>query len=109
MLALGSGGVRGALPTLGADQFDQKDPKQVKALASYFNFLTLSIVFGACLGVTFIVWISMNKGWWKGFLITTVATFLGFVVLIIGKPLYRLEQPEESPLLRIVQVYQDYR
>ncbi|KAK6143814.1 hypothetical protein DH2020_024162 [Rehmannia glutinosa] len=51
LLALGVGGVRGALPALGADQFDAKDPKEAKGLASYFNWLLLSSVVGGSVGV----------------------------------------------------------
>ncbi|KAG8369007.1 hypothetical protein BUALT_Bualt15G0105400 [Buddleja alternifolia] len=107
LLALGVGGFRGALPALGADQFDAKDPKEAKGLASYFNWLLLSTVSGASIGVTVIVWVATNKNnhnWWKGFLITTVGAFVGFVIFAFGKPFYRLEVPKDSPLIRVAQV-----
>ncbi|XP_057807470.1 protein NRT1/ PTR FAMILY 4.5-like [Salvia miltiorrhiza] len=108
LLALGAGGFRGSFPALGADQFDENDPEEVKSLASYFNWLLLSIVGGASIGVTVIVWVSTNhplrNNWWKGFLIVTIATFFGFIVLVLGKPFYRLKIPKHSPLVRIAQV-----
>ncbi|KAL5582763.1 hypothetical protein UlMin_015205 [Ulmus minor] len=104
MLALGSGGVRGALPPLGADQFDRNNPKEEKALATFFNWLILSVTVGAAVGVTAIVYVSVNVDWYWGFFMCTVAAFLGFVVLVIGKPYYRLQTPEDSPILRIIQV-----
>ncbi|KAL1569879.1 protein NRT1/ PTR FAMILY 4.5-like [Salvia divinorum] len=108
LLALGAGGLRGSFPALGADQFDENDPEEARSLASYFNWLLLSIVGGASIGVTVIVWVSTNHplkdNWWKGFLIVTIATFLAFVVLILGKPFYRLKIPKHSPLVRIAQV-----
>ncbi|KAG9152131.1 hypothetical protein Leryth_017682, partial [Lithospermum erythrorhizon] len=108
LLALGCGGVRGALPALGADQFNEKDPKEVKSLASYFNYLVLSVVLGSSIGVTFLVYLSTNpnnKEWWKGFLICTVATFVGFAILVAGKNFYRLQNPnKDSPLVSIAQV-----
>ncbi|KAL3538368.1 hypothetical protein ACH5RR_001734 [Cinchona calisaya] len=104
LLAMGSGGVRGALPALGADQFDQRDPKGTKAVATYFNFLLLSTTVGASIGVTIIVWVATNRHWWPGFLISLIATIVGFVFLAFGKPFYRLEDPGESPLLRVIQV-----
>ncbi|KAL5580436.1 hypothetical protein UlMin_012878 [Ulmus minor] len=103
LLALGSGGVRGALPPLGADQFDRNNPKEEKALATFFNWLILSVTVGAAVGVTAIVYVSVNVGWYWGFFMCTVAAFLGFVVLVIGKPYYRLQTPEDSPILRIIQ------
>jgi len=105
LMALGTGGVKGALPSLGADQFDQKDPKEAKALASYFNFLLFSTTVGSGVGVTVIVWVSTNKGWWWGFLICSIVTGIGFVVLAVGKPFYRIQAPEQSPIVRIAQVF----
>lgn len=104
LYALGNGGVRASLPTLGADQFDKKNPKEAKALARYFNWLLLVVTWGGVLGVTVIVWISTNKGWWKGFLISLIGSSVGFLVLVVGKPFYRIQEPGESPILRIIQV-----
>uniref|UniRef100_A0A2N9EGW6 Major facilitator superfamily (MFS) profile domain-containing protein n=1 Tax=Fagus sylvatica TaxID=28930 RepID=A0A2N9EGW6_FAGSY len=104
MLAMGTGGVRGSLPALGADQFNQKDPKEAKALASYFNWLLLSTTIGAAIGVTAIVWVSTTVKWYWGFFISTVVSFVGFVILASGKPFYRLRAPGESPIIRITQV-----
>ncbi|XP_073026334.1 protein NRT1/ PTR FAMILY 4.5-like [Primulina eburnea] len=107
LLALGIGGVKGSLPALGADQFDAKNPKEAKGLASYFNWLLLSTVVGSSVGVTVIVWFATNKNnhnWWKGFLTCAIGSFIGFIFLGVGKPFYRLQVPRESPLVRIVQV-----
>lgn len=104
LLALGVGGMRGAMPALGADQFNAKDPVEAKALATFFNWLTLSSTAGAAIGVTAIVWVSMNKGWFWGFFISTVAALVGFVVLALGKPFYRIQPRGQSPFIRIAQV-----
>ncbi|KAK4751105.1 hypothetical protein SAY87_004587 [Trapa incisa] len=104
LLALGVGGMRGAMPALGADQFDAKDPVESKALATFFNWLTLSSTCGAAIGVTAIVWVSMNKGWFWGFFISTIAAFVGYVVLVMGRPFYRIRPPGQSPFVRIAQV-----
>ncbi|XP_022897433.1 protein NRT1/ PTR FAMILY 4.6-like [Olea europaea var. sylvestris] len=100
LLALGSGGFRGSLPALGADQFDQKDPKEAKGFASYFNWLLLSIA-------TVIVYISTIEGsqkWWKGFLITLVCAYVGFIIFANEEPFYRLQVPGKNPLVRIAPV-----
>ncbi|KAK3228996.1 hypothetical protein Dsin_000877 [Dipteronia sinensis] len=104
LLALGSGGVRGSLAPLGADQFDQKNPKEAKALASFFNYMLLSITLGAVIGVTVIVYVSTVKSWFWGFFISTVTASLGFVALAVGKPFYRIQPLSQSPLIRIAQV-----
>lgn len=103
-LALGSGGVRGALPALGADQFDQKTPQGAKALGRYFNWLMMATTSGAVIGVMGIVKASSTKGYWVGFFITTILASLGYCVLSLGAPFYRLQVPEDSPLIRVTQV-----
>ncbi|WOH07440.1 hypothetical protein DCAR_0726870 [Daucus carota subsp. sativus] len=95
---LGGGGMRGSAPALGADQFD---PKESKHIASFFNWFVFSVTVGAALGVTFVVWVSTNKGWDKGFIICMVCSFIGFCLLALGKPYYRARVPGESVLLRI--------
>ncbi|XP_062003114.1 protein NRT1/ PTR FAMILY 4.5-like [Rosa rugosa] len=100
--ALGSGGVKGALPALGGDQFGYKD--EAKKLATFFNLFMLSSTLGATIGVTVVVWVSMNKGWYWGFFISTMGSLVGFIVLALGKPFYRLQVPRDSPLIRIFQV-----
>ncbi|KAK1390278.1 Solute carrier family 15 [Heracleum sosnowskyi] len=102
--ALGGGGVRGSVPALGADQFDQDDPKQSKHIASFFNWLLFSITVGACIGVTVIVWVNTNRGWYSGFIISMVCSFIGFCLVSLGKPCYRVRIPGESVLLRVLQV-----
>ncbi|KAM1160083.1 hypothetical protein ACFX13_033934 [Malus domestica] len=102
LLALGTGGVRGALPALGADQFNRKE--EAKLLATFFNWFMLSTTAGATIGVTAIVYVSMNVDWYWGFFISTIAAVIGFSVLAMGKPFYRLQVPGDSPIIRIVQV-----
>ncbi|KAF5739951.1 protein NRT1/ PTR FAMILY 4.5-like [Tripterygium wilfordii] len=101
LLALGSGGVRGALVALGADQFDKKDPEEAKGLATFFNWLRRSTVMGGAVGVTGIVWVSTKKKWYWGFFISTVVAFAGYAVIAAGKPFFSLQAPGESPILRI--------
>lgn len=104
LYAVGSGGIKASVPTLGADQFDRRNPKEAKALARYFNWLLLVTTWGGVIGVTVIVWVSTDKAWWKGLLISLLVSSFGFLVFAFGKPLYRLQEPGESPILRIIQV-----
>lgn len=103
--AMGAGCLRASLPAVGADQFDKKNPKEAKALARYFNWLTLFVTFGSIMGVTVIVWIGTNKGWWKSSLIILIITFLGYCFFACGKPFFHIYKPGGSPILRFVQVY----
>ncbi|XP_039066960.1 protein NRT1/ PTR FAMILY 4.5-like isoform X1 [Hibiscus syriacus] len=104
LVALGTSGVKAALPLLGADQFDGKDPKEALQLSSYFNWYTFSQTCGSITGVTFLVWISSNIGWDWAFGVCTVAVLLAIVLVSIGKPFYRNNAPNGSPIIRILQV-----
>ncbi|XVE94818.1 hypothetical protein REPUB_Repub02eG0042500 [Reevesia pubescens] len=105
LVAFGTSGVKAGLPSLGADQFDEKDPKEAAQLSSFFNWFLLSLTVGAIIGVTFIVWISTNQGWDWAFGVCTVAVLFAIVFLCMGKSLYRNNVPKGSPLLRIIQVF----
>ncbi|CAK9147570.1 unnamed protein product [Ilex paraguariensis] len=104
LLALGAGGLKGSIAALGADQFDQKDPKGAKGLASYFNYYQMSVTIGFIIGVTGVVWVSMNKDWYWGFFIGLVVAVVGFVVLALGKPFYHFQPLASSPIVKISQV-----
>ncbi|KAG7959930.1 hypothetical protein I3843_10G093800 [Carya illinoinensis] len=67
MLAAGSASVKAALPSHGADQFDEKDPKEARQMSSFFNGLLLAVCVGGAISLTLIMWIQGNKGWDWGF------------------------------------------
>ncbi|XP_068661892.1 protein NRT1/ PTR FAMILY 4.5-like [Aristolochia californica] len=104
LTALGSGGVKATMPTLGADQFDENDPKERKLISTFFNFYLFAAAFGSSLGVTFLVWIQNNKGWDKAFAISSALILLGLIVVSLGYTCYRNKIPTGSPLTKILQV-----
>ncbi|OMO87697.1 Proton-dependent oligopeptide transporter family [Corchorus capsularis] len=104
LVALGTSGMKAALPPLGADQFDEKDPKESVQLSSYFNWFLLSVTVGGIVGVTIVVWISTNQGWDWAFGVCTLAILAAILFVTMGKSLYRNNVPKGSPLLRIIQV-----
>ncbi|CAL5383660.1 unnamed protein product [Camellia sinensis] len=105
LVAFGNSGVKAALPSLGADQFDERDPQEAASLSSFFNWLLFSITGGAILGVTFLVWISTNQGWDWSFGVCTLAVLMAFLFLGMGKSVYRNNAPKGSPIVRILQVF----
>lgn len=104
LVALGTGGVKAALPALGADQFDAKDPKEAAQLSSFFNWFLFSLTTGAIVGVTFIVWIGTNQGWDWSFTVSTLAVLFSILSIYMSKSFYRNNIPKGSPLTRIIQV-----
>ncbi|XP_021283981.1 protein NRT1/ PTR FAMILY 4.6-like [Herrania umbratica] len=105
LVALGTSGVKAALPLLGADQFDRNDPKEAAQLSSFFNWFMFSLTGGSIAGVTFVVWISSNKGWDWAFGVCGLAVLLAIMSVWIGKPFYRDNAPRGSPIIRILQVF----
>jgi peptide/histidine transporter 3/4 len=92
------------MTAFGADQFEEKDPNEAKALTRFFNLLLLSLILGAITGVTGVVWVSTQRTWYWGFFIITIASSIGFVTLSLGKSFYRIKTPGDSPTIRIAQV-----
>uniref|UniRef100_A0A803QF36 Uncharacterized protein n=1 Tax=Cannabis sativa TaxID=3483 RepID=A0A803QF36_CANSA len=80
MLACGSGGLKAGLPTHGADQFEENDPKEAKQMSSFFNLLLLALCLGGAISLTLLVWIQDNKGWDWGFGVSTIAIFLSIIL-----------------------------
>lgn len=108
LVALGTGGIKAALPSLGADQFDETDPKEAVSLSSFFNWYMFSVTLGASLGVTFLVWISTNLGWDWSFGVCAIAVAMAIMFLTMGRSLYRTNVPKgTSPLVRILQARLD--
>nr|CAN78279.1 hypothetical protein VITISV_021648 [Vitis vinifera] len=105
LVALGTSGVKAALPALGADQFDEKDPKEAPLISTFFNWFLFSLTVGAIFGVTFVVWISSNQGWDLAFGVSTLVVLFSIIFLCMGKSVYRHNAPKGSPILRIVQVF----
>lgn len=104
LVALGSGGVKAALPSLGADQFDERDPKEAASLSSFFNWYLFAVTIGAIFGVTFLVWISTNQGWDWSFGICSIAVGVSLLFLSMGRSVYRNNVPKGSPFVRVLKV-----
>ncbi|CAL1396177.1 unnamed protein product [Linum trigynum] len=105
LIALGTSGVKAALPSLGADQFDTRNPKEAGKLSSFFNWFLFSLTVGAIVGVTIVVWVSANVGWDWGFGLCGLAVLCAVVFVSMGKSLYRMNAPSGSPFVRFAQVF----
>lgn len=106
LVAIGSAGIKAALPAHCADQFDEKDPKEKRQMSSFFNWLLLSICIGGAFSVTVFVWIQNKRGWDKGFGAATGVMGLALVAFVIGLPRYRISTVQgSSALLEIFRVY----
>ncbi|KAM7524924.1 hypothetical protein LguiA_014826 [Lonicera macranthoides] len=106
MLAVGAAGLKAALPSHGANQFEEKDLKEAKQMSTFFNWLLMALCVGGAVSLTLLVWIQDNKGWDRGFAFSTAAMFLGVLVLVCALPLYRIQVVQgSSAIVEILQVY----
>ncbi|XWS64312.1 hypothetical protein CRYUN_Cryun06bG0175400 [Craigia yunnanensis] len=104
LVALGVGGIKGSLPTHGAEQFDESTPQERKQRSTFFNYFVFCLSCGALIAVTFVVWIEDNKGWEWGFAISTIAILLSIPIFLFGSTFYRNKMPFGSPLTTICMV-----
>ena len=105
LLAAGSAGIKAVLPSHGADQFDEKDPKEKKQMSSFFNCLLLAACIGGAISLTLNVWIQDHKGWDWGFGISSIAILFAIIVFAIGLPMYRIQFIQRNnAIIEIIQV-----
>ncbi|KAK4423774.1 protein NRT1/ PTR FAMILY 4.6 [Sesamum alatum] len=104
LVALGVGGIKGALPAHGAEQFDESTPQGRKQRSTFFNYFVFSLSCGALIAVTLVVWIEDNKGWEWGFGVSTLTILLSIPIFLAGSAFYRNKIPHGSPLTTICKV-----
>jgi len=106
LLAVGNGGIKAAVPSHGADQFEHKDLKESTQMSTFFNWLLLGLALGGSIGLTFFVWVQDNKGFDRGFGLSFIAMFLGAIIFVSGLPWYRIHVIHgSSAITEIIQVY----
>ncbi|KAK9675789.1 hypothetical protein RND81_11G031000 [Saponaria officinalis] len=104
LVAAGVGGIKGSLPTHGAEQFDESTPQGRIKRSTFFNYFVVCLSAGGLIATTFVVWIEDNKGWKWGFLISTMAMLLSIPVFLLGSGFYRNKIPNGSPFTTISKV-----
>ncbi|PIN17022.1 H+/oligopeptide symporter [Handroanthus impetiginosus] len=104
LTALGVGGIKGSLPSHGAEQFDENTPNGRKQRSTFFNYFVFSLSCGGLIAVTLVVWIEDNKGWQWGFGISTLTILLSIPIFLGGSRFYRNKIPLGSPLTTIGKV-----
>lgn len=104
LVALGFGGIKGSLPSHGAEQFDDTTPQGRKQRSTFFNYFVFCLSCGGLIAVTLVIWVEDNKGWQWGFGISTLAIFLSIPIFLAGTAIYRNKIPSGSPLTTIFKV-----
>jgi len=104
VLAVGTGGTKPNISTMGADQFDAFDPKEKHQKLSFFNWWMFSAFTGTLIGQTFLIYVQENVGFSLGYAIPTVGLTISVVIFLIGTPFYRHKAQKGNPFGRMAQV-----
>ncbi|GKE61677.1 NRT1/ PTR family 5.2-like protein, partial [Tanacetum coccineum] len=104
IIAIGTGGTKPNISTIGADQFDGFEPKERAYKPTFFNWWMFSIFFGTLFSNAFLVYIQDNVGWGLGYGIPTLALFVASIMFVIGTPFYRHKPISESPFTSMAKV-----
>ncbi|KAF3777294.1 NRT1-PTR FAMILY 5-2 protein [Nymphaea thermarum] len=104
IVAVATGGTKPNILTMGADQFDDFEPRERKQKLSFFNWWMFSIFFGTVFANTLLIYIQENVGWSLGYGLPTVGLALSILVVLIGTPFYRHKRPAGSPFAKMAMV-----
>ncbi|CAK9170182.1 unnamed protein product [Ilex paraguariensis] len=97
--ALGVGGTRFTLATMGANQFDKPKHQGI-----FFNWYLVALYVPSVISTTAIVYVQDNVSWASGFGICVAANVLGLAIFLLGSPFYRHVRPQGSPFMGLARV-----
>ncbi|RDX63006.1 Protein NRT1/ PTR FAMILY 5.2, partial [Mucuna pruriens] len=104
ILAVGGGGTKPNISTIGADQFDDFDPKEKAHKLTFFNWWFCSIFIGTLFSFTVLVYIQDYVGRALGYGIPTIGLAIALITFLAGTPLYRHRLASGSSFTRIAKV-----
>ncbi|PNX96717.1 nitrate transporter, partial [Trifolium pratense] len=104
LIALGSGVSDPALPILGADQFDEEEPKEQRSKALIYGYFYVALNLGSLVAETILAYIETTGHWVMGFWICTSCATVSFLVLLSGTLRYRHNKTFGNPFSKFIQV-----
>nr|GMD13119.1 protein NRT1/ PTR FAMILY 7.1 [Ipomoea batatas] len=105
LVALGYGGHQPTVATLGADQFDESDPKEMASRTAFFSCFYFALNFGSLFSNTILVYFEDSGSWTMGFWASTGSAVMALLLFFLGSPGYTYVQPFGNPFTRISQVF----
>lgn len=99
LASIGTGGVRSAITTMGADQFAKLKDQQV-----YFNRYFVATNLVSVIASTAMIYIEDNVSWAIGFGLSAAANLLGSVIFLLGSRFYYRPNLDKSPYTDIAHV-----
>lgn len=104
IIALGNGGTKPNISTIGADQFDDFEPRERTHKLSFFNWWIFSVFLGTLFANTVLVYLQDNIGWTIGYGLPTLGLMVSVAIFLAGTPFYRHKLPQGSPFTRMSRV-----
>uniref|UniRef100_A0A0E0R087 Uncharacterized protein n=1 Tax=Oryza rufipogon TaxID=4529 RepID=A0A0E0R087_ORYRU len=104
ILAVGTGGTKPNISTIGADQFDDHHPRERRHKLSFFNWWMFSIFFGTLFANTVLVYLQDNVGWTVGYALPTLGLAVSIAIFTAGTPFYRHKPTSGSSFARMARV-----
>lgn len=104
MVALGNGGYQPNIATLGADQFDEEDPKEGHSKVAFFSYFYLALNLGSLFSNTILGYFEDEGMWALGFWVSAGSALAALVLFLGGTTRYRHFKPSGNPLPRLCQV-----
>jgi peptide/histidine transporter 3/4 len=95
--ALGTGGIKPNVSTLGADQFEGTSEKVLAEKSSFFSWFYWAINLGAIFSFTIVAQLCQNVSFAIGYTVPAAFMGLSIVVFVIGSPRYIKKPPQGSP------------
>ncbi|XP_037424922.1 protein NRT1/ PTR FAMILY 2.6-like [Triticum dicoccoides] len=99
LLAIGAGGTRFNISTMGADQFESTSDKD-----TFFNWYMVFLYTSFMLGDTAIVYIQDSISWAVGFGVCLATSALGLVMLLLGVRYYQMPATKGNPYTELARV-----
>jgi dipeptide/tripeptide permease len=96
IIAFGNGGTKPNISTIGADQFDEFDPREKMHKLSFFNWWMFTIFLGILFSSTVLVYLQDNVSWSIGYGIPTLGLMVSISIFLAGTRLYRHKVPQGS-------------
>ncbi|KAK1416655.1 hypothetical protein QVD17_25770 [Tagetes erecta] len=99
-IALGAGGIKSNASRFGSDQFDESNPKELKAMGRFFNIYFLCISSGSLFAITILMYVQekLSSHGEYGIFICAVVMIITLVLLLHGERFYRNKKPQGSAL-----------
>lgn len=105
MVAFGYGGHQPTIATFGADQFDERNPKEKISKTAFFCYFYFALNVGSLFSNTVLVYYEDTGKWTLGFLVSLCSAIIALVAFLLGTPKYRYVKPCGNPLPRVAQVF----